>query len=62
MSVRSLTGSRGVSSRRCSFTCCAVLRDEHPEDGPIAWWFLRLQHELVEREPSPGGVVRLAEK
>jgi class 3 adenylate cyclase len=38
------------------------LRDAHPEDGPIAWWFVRLQHELVEGEPAPGGVVRLLEK
>ncbi len=38
------------------------LRDAHPEDGPIAWWFVRLQHELVDDEPSPGGVVRLVEK
>jgi class 3 adenylate cyclase len=40
----------------------AELRDAHPEDGPIAWWFVRLQHELVEGEPSLGGVVRLLEK
>jgi class 3 adenylate cyclase len=40
-----------------------ALHAECPDDGPIAWWFTRLQKELGTGGPSTGdGIVRLDEK
>jgi class 3 adenylate cyclase len=60
--LRRMLAHHGAGELEDAIAIAGELRDEHPEDGPIAWWFVRLQHELVEGEPSPGGVVRLVEK
>jgi adenylate cyclase len=46
-----------------ALTIAGELHDEDPSDGPVAWWFSRLQNELAQGGPPSGkGVVHLDEK